>query len=262
MTKTQWQVFCDFKAKFLQNVTLWQEQGSKELQCLLQKLQKDSKKPLYPIQTPIVYNTALDKITPQSQIKLIIAGDNPGKQEQLAKNTCYLVGHSGKLAKRFFAFYAQLDIDFEKNVIVLNKSPIHSPQTKDLKTIFKNASKDLQSILLKAQSFMAFWCGHLQKAFESPLWLIGYAELKQKGIFEQFAKDIYCFYNSKANNDNNKKDFLQDWDKVFVYQHFSMNRFLIDLNTFIKQNPTQTLPQNLFALGQKHKTAIFSKLSF
>ena len=47
------------------------------------------------MQTPIVYNTALDEITKNDDIKLIVIGDNPGKDEQLLQNQKYLVGQAG-----------------------------------------------------------------------------------------------------------------------------------------------------------------------
>ena len=55
------------------------------------------------------------------------------------------------------------------------------------------------------------------------LWLVGYSELKNKGIFTGYKDCLKECYSDG--------DF---WDKVFVFQHFSMNRFTIDLNDFIK----------------------------
>ncbi|HPE36172.1 MAG TPA: hypothetical protein PK625_03420, partial [Spirochaetales bacterium] len=38
----------------------------------------------YSVQTPIVYNRALDDLSPDSSVKWIIVADNPGKREQEA----------------------------------------------------------------------------------------------------------------------------------------------------------------------------------
>ena len=51
------------------------------------------------------------------------------------------------------------------------------------------------------------------------------------------------------------------WKKVFVYQHFSMNRFLVDLNDFQKKNMGTDLPKALEALGHLHRDEIFSLAS-
>ena len=50
------------------------------------------------------------------------------------------------------------------------------------------------------------------------------------------------------------------WKNVFVFQHFSMNRFTIDLGEFSKKNG-KNLPDNLKKqlnlLGTLHKEEIF-----
>ena len=47
------------------------------------------------------------------------------------------------------------------------------------------------------------------------------------------------------------------WDNVFVYQHFSMNRFSIDLKEFSTENKNLDLKTQLKTLGKKHKDEIF-----
>ena len=49
------------------------------------------------------------------------------------------------------------------------------------------------------------------------------------------------------------------WEKVFVYQHFSMNRFTINLSDFIKENCLEQKPLEavLKELGKLHKNQVF-----
>ena len=60
----------------------------------------------------------MDRLTPDDEIKLIVIGDNPGKDEQLTKNQRYLVGQAGKIADGFFKRNPELGIDFRKNVVI------------------------------------------------------------------------------------------------------------------------------------------------
>ena len=75
--------------------------------------------------------------------------------EQLQKNNRYLVGQAGKLADSFFKKNPTLNIDFRKNVIILNKTPVHSAKTNQLKFIIKNASPELKKMILESQIWMA-----------------------------------------------------------------------------------------------------------
>ena len=90
MTIFQWECFNNFCNSFKDKVTEWNNQA--KLLIDVQKKAMDFFKNVdYELQTPIVYNTALDEITQNDEIKLIVIGDNPGKDEQLEKNQKYLV---------------------------------------------------------------------------------------------------------------------------------------------------------------------------
>ena len=89
----------------------------------------------YRVETPVVYNHALDDIAPGDEIGLILVADNPGRREQAAENRRYLVGPSGKIAEKFFRENPALGIDFRKNAIILNKTPIHTPRTAELREL-------------------------------------------------------------------------------------------------------------------------------
>ena len=79
------------------------------------------------------------------------------------------------------------------------------------------------------------------------LWLVGYAELKKNGIFVPYKETLSKEYQGV-------KDA---WDKVFVFQHFSMNRFLVDLGSFRKENPKIPLGKAIEQIGTIHKKEIF-----
>lgn len=255
MNANQWQVFCQFRQDFKNQCEIWQSKFATEL-APLQKNAALTDTPDYPIENPIVYNTALDKITQKDDIRLIVIGDNPGKAEQLSCNKQYLVGQSGKIAQSFFAKNIELGIDFRKNVIILNKTPVHTAKTNHLKYLIRNGSESLRNLIEESQIWMAQKTAELHQNLlqesECPLWLVGYAELKGKGLFIKY-RDVLM---------DNYKD-AKAWEKVFVYQHFSMNRFLIDLKNQLIKPTLNAEPTNvdtaLRELGTFHRKEIFGK---
>ena len=254
MTPRQFQIFSAFRDDFRTYCdSLNQKYGP-----LLSPLQiaarlKDT--PEYPLETPVVYNTALDELTEQSEIRLIVIGDNPGKDEQRYSNRKYLVGQSGKIASGFFAKNPEFQTDFRKNAIILNKTPIHTAKTNHLKYLLKNGGEIIQKIISESQIYMAEKTARLhsdlceaagQDGIAPELWLVGYAELKKKGLFLEYRDALKKSYGvSKA------------WEKVFVFQHFSMNRFSIDLNNFMKSHADFTILEAAHELGHLHKREIF-----
>ena len=236
MTDNQWKIFCDFKYDLKKMVAKWNEQ-SPNLVDLQKHAAKIAKTPDYPFETPIVYNLALEEISKNDEIKLIVIGDNPGKDEQLAKNNKYLVGQAGKIAEGFFKRNESLGIDFRKNVIILNKTPIHSAKTSQLKTIAKSGGEKISELIKESQIWMAKRTAQLHIELnrqtsdenKTELWLVGYSELKDKGLFlhyrDELKKSYFIDEISKS-----------DWQNVLVFQHFSMNRFTIDLKNFMEKN--------------------------
>ena len=75
------------------------------------------------------------------------------------------------------------------------------------------------------------------------------SELKEKGLFTSYRDTL------------NQSISGAQWDKVFVFQHFSMNRFTIDLVEYTKQNEAalknKSLKETIAQLGILHKTEIF-----
>ena len=259
MTDYQWKIFCDFKDDLKNMVAKWQEQSS-NLIDLQKKAAQIAKTPDYSFETPVVYNQALEEISKDNDIKLIVIGDNPGKDEQLAKNNKYLVGQAGKIAEGFFKRNENLGIDFRKNVIILNKTPIHSAKTSQLKTIAKLGGEKISEFIKESQIWMAKRTAQLHiemnnqilQENQTELWLVGYSELKEKGLFLNYRDELKKYYSVDDKSKSN-------WQKVFVYQHFSMNRFTIDLKNYIEKkiDNCKIDREILHELGQIHRTEIF-----
>lgn len=178
----------------------------------------------YIVKTPAVYNNALDDIKDCDEIKLIIVADNPGRREQEIGR--YLTGPSGKIAQKFFRDNPELGIDFTKNVIILNKTPIHTPRTIQLRALCliekeKNTNHAvLSQVLEESQKKMAHILLEFQKALLCPVWITGYSEMRRNGIFQAFTEKLICLY---------KEEKLL-FKKLLIFRHFSMNQFTINLN--------------------------------
>lgn len=212
----------------------------------LQKEAAAQDTPPYPIETPVVYNRALDAITQADDIKIIVIGDNPGKDEQRAANQKYLVGQAGKIAQGFFARHPSLGIDFRKNAIILNKTPVHTAKTKHLKFLAARDSR-AADLILQSQEWLAQKTTELAQGVGAQIWLVGYAELKAKGIFVP--------YRDKLRQAARE---LQVYDALFVFQHFSMNRFMIDLRDFCGvELQEDSLAKKIADLGRRHRDEIF-----
>jgi hypothetical protein len=255
MTNQQWKAFCAFKQEFREICKQWKDEFSEILKPLQKISANQDKVPDYPIENSIVYNTALDEITQDDEIKLIVIGDNPGKNEQLDINKKYLVGQSGKIAEGFFKKNPILKTDFRKNVIILNKTPIHTAKTKELLFV-SNQNEKIKNLLKESQIWFAKKTVELHIALDCKMWLVGYAEVKNKGLFEDYKKILLEEYQKSEIGKNAFKKF-------FVYQHFSMNRFLIDLNEFSKSFPQHLSQENLETrldeLGSVRKNQIFGE---
>jgi len=244
MTPTAWESFVKTREAYRSKVEQL-EKSLPELQAILQKL-VDSRTPSYRVDTPIVYNCALDDVTQDSEIRLILVGDNPGRREQAAENRRYLVGPSGKIAEKFFRDNPSLNIDFRKNVIILNKTPIHTPRTVELRELCRLGGSSLEKALVESQRFMANLLAEFQQAFSKengpvlPVWITGYSEMKKNGVFAVYTNELKSMYANSAFG-----------EAVFLYRHFSMNQFTID----IKQQavPGESLVQSLGRIGKAYR---------
>lgn len=272
MTHDQFTAFSAFRERFRAQVAAWSADAA--LMDALASLQKEAAKadgvPNYPIETPIVYNTALDTITENDDIRIIVIGDNPGKSEQLATNRKYLVGQAGKIAEGFFRRNPELGIDFRCNAIILNKTPLHTAKTRELAMFADKASSAskaggaayersfvsaepavthrITALLDETQKFMARETAALQKALDTPqspcaIWLVGYAELKPRGLFTTYRDILADEYRARPESE------------LYVYQHFSMNCFTTDLKK--RADPALSLAENLRVIGCEHRKEIF-----
>lgn len=257
MNQQAWNIFSDFRIEYKSQIEKWMLSAGN-----LAKIQKSVsdfyKTPDYPVETPIVYNRALDEITPEDDIRLIVIGDNPGKDEQLAKNNKYLVGLAGKIAEGYFKKNKELGVDFRKNVIILNKTPVHSAKTNHLKKITKDGGAEIANLIEETQIWMARRTAKLHmdlcnaNAFNNDilpeLWLVGYGELKSKCIFEKYRDELKNAYKENPY-----------WNNVFTFQHFSMSRFTIDLSNFMAkpENANLSLSEAIHKLGTFHTKEIF-----
>ena len=242
MTEFQWKFFSDFRCEFKKKISEWSV-FSNELKILQEKSAENDKIPNYKIENPVVYNRALDEISETSEIKLIVCADNPGKNEQLSQNQKYLIGQAGKLAEGFFRNNQEFKIDFRKDAIILNKTPIHSAKTAELKFIYKNSSDEIKNLLDETQIWMAKKTAELSDTLNCPIFLAGYSELKKGGIFTIYKNEL--------------KNSIKDMNSVLVFQHFSMNRFSIDFKNFMQKNPNLSKEEALKQLGLLHQKEFF-----
>lgn len=241
MTREQYIAFDAFRNEFKAKITEWNSLAP-ELLKLQKEAAKDAKTPSYSFETSIVYNRALDEITENDEIKIIVIGDNPGKDEQLLKNNKYLVGQAGKLGEGFFKKHPELGIDFRKNAIILNKTPVHTAKTNQIKYLLKNGSQEIKNLLEETQVWMAQKTAELAEKIHAEIWLVGYSELKPKGLFSRYRETLKTYANLK---------------NLFVFQHFSMNRFTIDLANFQTQHKELSLKESIETLGKEHLQEIF-----
>jgi hypothetical protein len=263
MTQAQWLAVSEFRQEFRDLCKAWEAYAPQ-----LRPLQKEAAAadtPPYPLETPVVYNRDYDRLCPEDELTLIVIGDNPGKEEQLDRNRRYLVGQSGRVAEGFFRRNPELRTDFRKNVLIMNKTPVHTAKTAHLRYLIRNGGADIQALIAESQRRMAQLAAVLhQRLVESrapgspavQLWLVGYAELKGKGLFLGYRDALLDAYRRDASG--SEQGFCPAWDAVCVFQHFSMNRFLIDLKGFRETHPELSLEQSLAALGHHHRSEIFA----
>ena len=239
MEKKTWNKFLETRERFRRETQMLSESLPK-LKSLQQRLVDNRPEVSYKIETPVVYNTALDDITVNGEIKLILVADNPGRREQAAENRRYLAGPSGKIAKKFFADNPALGIDFLKNVIILNKTPVHTPRTADLREL------KITAALEESQKNMAALLLEFHKTLGCPVWITGYSEMRKGGIFEIYTEKLRELYSDKE----------EIYKQLFFFRHFSMNQFTIDLKKQAK--PGETVEKSLGRIGESYRQRILS----
>lgn len=169
----------------------------------------------YEVENEVVFNSKLCSISKKDKISFIVVGDNPGKDEQLDKNRYYLMGKAGVQMRNFFSRHNFVK-DFDREVIVLNKTPFHTRSTSDLKTLLQ-----FRDLIDDSQRYMACLVTEMHKLFRCPLWIIGFSQMKKNGVFRVFREELEKQYTSV---DTDLKD------SVFLFKHFSYGNFSRDIS--------------------------------
>jgi hypothetical protein len=179
----------------------------------------------YAVETPIVYNRALDEVGPDDDIAWLVVADNPGKREQEAAMNRYLVGRSGQAAERFFA--RELGVDFRRRVVVVNKTPVHTPKTAQLRKLAR-IMPEARPVLEESQRYMASLVPELQACLGASVWVMGLSELRPKGLFETWRTALNEAYR-RADADALARGLSAPSEGLYGFNHFSMGSFATDL---------------------------------
>jgi hypothetical protein len=90
---------------------------------------------------------------------------------------------------------------------------------------------------------MAELLPEFQRALPSvPVWITGYSEMKKGGIFEAYTEAL------KTSCRKNLRE------RLFLYRHFSMNQFTIDLNQQAARG--ESLTETLERIGRAYRNRI------
>jgi hypothetical protein len=255
MTKEAYAALASVRDDFRSLVAGWTAEHAYLLQAQ-ERLRKAQGYADYRVETPIVYNRALDDVVPAANIKIVLVADNPGKNEQLAINNRYLVGQSGKLAEGWMR--RELGIDFRAEAAILNKTPVHTPKTAELALLQKCAGikgDRLEALLAGSQAAMADLAWKLFAALRSGaegggpwpvLWISGLGELKDGGLFEPY-RDALARRLARA-----EEGVV---GSVWAFNHFSMNQFSIELGR--KAREGESVLEELARVGTENRKRIF-----
>jgi len=250
--------FRRFKAlrdEFRERVAAWSAAlpGLAEAQRALAREAGDE----YSVETPIVYNRALDEVSQGDRVAWVVVADNPGKREQEAAMNRYLVGRSGLVAERFFA--RELGVDFRREVVIINKTPVHTPKTIQLKKLAK-IYPEAHAILDESQRFMATMVPALQACFGARVWVMGLSEVRPAGIFEPWKNSIVSaytdadsIYGSTVTN-RAARDGGRPSEGLYGFNHFSMGSFATDLMR--RRRPGESTPDAVLRIGAENRSRI------
>jgi len=204
----------------------------------------------YAVETPIVYNRALDEVSQDSRIAWVVVADNPGKREQEAAMNRYLVGRSGLVAERFFA--RELEVDFRREAVIINKTPVHTPKTLQLKKLAR-LYPEACGILDESQRFMASLVPTLQQCFGARVWVMGLSEVKPKGLFEPWQQALARAY-AYVETAGDRAEGRPLSDGLYGFNHFSMGSFATDLMR--RRLPDESTPDAVLRIGAENRSRI------
>lgn len=244
MRKKAFEEFDVLRREFRDRVREWSA-AVPSLRALQDRLRLDRGYKDYEIETPVVYNQALDDLKPDSRPRWILIADNPGKNEQKKANLRYLVGQSGRLAEGFFR--RELGSDFRADVLIINKTPVHTAKTAELALLRGlDASGAVARLLEESQRWMAGFARDLHRTLGIPVWISGRSELKPRGIFGPWFAEFSRLYREAPAAARNE---------VLVFNHFSMNQFSIEVAR--KRDPSRPLGDELLRIGAENRKTIF-----
>ncbi len=203
----------------------------------------------YAIETPVVYNRALDDIGPDDSVSWIVVADNPGKREQEAGMNRYLVGRSGMVAERFFM--RELGVDFRWQVVIINKTPVHTPKTVHLGKLAAIYPQVIP-ILEESQRFMASMVPVLQECFNANIWVMGLSEIRPRGIFGAWQSALLEACSLKSADSAKGPSKLPG--HLFGFKHFSMGSFATDLKR--RRLPGESTKDAVMRIGMENRSRI------
>jgi hypothetical protein len=245
MDKAAFSRFQAIRDGFRRIVQVWSDElpGLAEAQ---RELARESGE-VYTIETPVVYNRALDDICQGDAIPWIVVADNPGKREQEAGMNRYLVGRSGLAAERFFA--RELGVDFRRQALVINKTPVHTPKTVQLRKLVR-LYPEARPVVDESQRFMAGLVPALQECFDANVWVMGLSELRPGGLFEPWRLALADAY-ARAGDAGHGGRLSDD---VYGFNHFSMGSFATDLKR--RRLPGEQVRDAVMRIGAENRHRI------
>jgi hypothetical protein len=195
MTEEQYSEFVALRDEFREKVHYYTLEYPEFSEEILKQYDNSDK-----IMRAFVYNEKLDYLEKNDSIKYIWVTDNPGFNESLQNK--YAVGISGKAGKNFMEENGFVK-DYDREVIVLNKSFVHTKVTADLKKL-----KEYEKLSDDIQIFMSDLACKLQKIFKCELWILGLSNLKK--LFKTFEGYLEKY---------------GDMEQTYFYYHFSQGQF-------------------------------------
>jgi hypothetical protein len=205
------------------------------------------------VETPIVYNRALDDVGPGDGVAWVVVADNPGKREQEAAMNRYLVGRSGMVAERFFA--RELGVDFRRQVIIINKTPVHTPKTAQLRRLAR-LYPEARDILDESQRFMAGIVPELQACFGARVWVMGLSEVRPKGLFDPWRQAVIEAYARADGKDDGSARGDRPSEGLYGFNHFSMGSFATDLMR--RRRPGESTQEAVLRIGAENRSRILA----
>jgi uracil-DNA glycosylase len=191
MTDAAWTAFVAAREEYRAAVARL-SRSLPELREAQQRLVDEREGGSFPVETPVVYNGAVDDVGPGDDISIILVADNPGRREQAAENRRYLVGPSGKLAdgffrsdragRRFSSERAHPEQDAHPHPPNRRTPGTREPRRRPDRPRHSRIPREMVSLIRSFHEAL-----NLGRAAPVQLWIIGYSELGRGKLFWPFA---------------------------------------------------------------------------